>query len=246
MSSDSYPAIREFCEYWRDMPMLQQTFSSLEESFLAGNDACIDAAKCLVEVACKIIVDELDAPELSLKPKGQNPAFGDWVSAAVRVLKLGDDRNSPFARLVSQHHKLTTTLGDLRNSAGPVSHGKDAFLERLSAYHRRSAVISADAIVAFLHQGYLETELNLVRTREPYERFTSKNELIDKWCAYSAVDIEEGLLRVEMALPEDAGIIILDVLPSQLLFQLDRPAYLEALNSSCSAESRRDISGVAS
>jgi len=123
MSPDWYPAIRECCAHWQDAPMLQQTFDALEKSFSADNDACIDSAKCVVEVVCKIIVDELDNPALQIKPKEETPSFGAWMSAAVRALKLSDVRNAAFQKLVSQHHKLTTTLGDLRNDAGPVSHG---------------------------------------------------------------------------------------------------------------------------
>jgi hypothetical protein len=132
MSTDWYPAIRECCAHWQDAPMLQQTFDSLENSFSTDNDACIDSAKCIVEVVCQIIVDELDSPTLPVKPRESSPAFGVWVAAAVRALKLGDIRNAAFQRLISQHHRLTTTLGDLRNDAGPVSHGKDAFIEKLS------------------------------------------------------------------------------------------------------------------
>jgi hypothetical protein len=217
--------------------MLQQTFEALEKSFSADNDACIDSAKCVVEVVCQIIVDELDTPTLHIKPKEETPPFGAWVSAAVRALKLGDTRNAAFQKLISQHHKLTTTLGDLRNDAGPVSHGRDGFIARLSAYHRRAAVLSADAIVAFLHQAYVETELNLVQSREPYERFQTQNEVIDEWCTYVAAEIDDdGLLTVTVKLPNDAGVVVIDANPSQLLFQLDRPAYIEALNAARSAE----------
>jgi len=221
MTPDWYPAIRECCVYWRDAPMLQQTFEALEKSFSTDNDACIDSAKCIVEVVCQIIVDELDSPALQIKPKEENPAFGAWVSAAVHALKLGDVRNSAFQKLISQHHKLTTTLGDLRNDAGPVSHGKDGFIERLSAYHRRAAVLSADAIVAFLHQAYCETELNLLRTREPYDRFPTQNDIIDKWCGYAAAEIDyDGLLSVTVALPSDADSLVIDASPSHFCSSL--------------------------
>jgi Abortive infection C-terminus len=243
MSLDWYPAIRECCIYWRDAPMLQQTFDALEKSFSTDNDACIDSAKCIVEVVCQIIIGELDSPAFQIKPKEENPAFGVWVSAAVRALKLGDVRNAAFQKLISQHHRLTTTLGDLRNDAGPVSHGKDGFIEKLSVYHRRAAVLSADAIVAFLHQAYRETELNLVRTREPYERFASQNEMIDKWCGYAAAEIDDdGLLSVTVALPGDVDSLVIDAAPSQFLFQLDRAAYIEALNAARSAEAFEETS----
>ena len=242
MSTDWYPAIRECCAHWQDAPMLQQTFDFLENSFSTDNDACIDSAKCIVEVVCQIIVDELDSPALQLKLKESSPPFGVWVAAAVRALKLGDVRNVAFQRLISQHHRLTTTLGDLRNDAGPVSHGKDAFIEKLSVYHRRAAVLSADAIVAFLHQAYRETRLNLLRTREPYERFPAQNQLIDKWCHYTVAEIDaDGSLSVRVALPGDESLVFHPT-PSEFLFQFDRTAYIEALNAGHSAEAFENIS----
>lgn len=240
MSLDWYPAIRECCAYWPNAPMLHQTFDALETSFKNDNDACIDSAKCLVEVVCRVIIDELDDPSAPLKPKDENPAFGAWVSAAVRTLKLGDPRDTAFQKLISQHHKLTETLGSLRNGAGPVSHGKEGFIARLSSYHRRAAVLSADAIVAFLHQAYLETELNLVSTREPYEKFEKQNALIDAWCSFAGANIDEDGLEVLLRLPGDKIPIGIRVTPSQLLFSLDRFIYSEALNEAATASASKD------
>jgi hypothetical protein len=194
-------------------------------------------------VICQIIVDELDTPSLQLKPKETAPAFGVWVAAAVRALKLGDVRNAAFQKLISQHHRLTTTLGDLRNDAGPVSHGKDGFIEKLSVYHRRAAVLSADAIVAFLHQAYREAELNLLRSREPYERFSVQNDLIDKWCGYAGAEVnDDRLLSVTVALPGDVDSLVINAMPSEFLFNSDRAAYIEALNAARSAEALENLS----
>lgn len=183
---------------------------------------------------CRVIVDELDDPVRSFKPPEENPAFGAWVSAAVRTLKLGDIRNSAFQKLVSQHHKLTGTLGALRNDAGPVRHGKDAFIARLSSYHRRAAMLSADAIVGFLHHAYIESETNLVRTREPYERFEAFNELIDEWVRLEADVNEDGDLAVTVRFPGGDSIAI-NTTASRFLYQMDRDAYIEARNAARSA-----------
>lgn len=236
MTLDWYPAIRECCAHWPDAPMLRQTFDALEQSFATDNDACIDCAKCVVEVICRVIIEELDDPAGSVKPKEQHPSFGVWVGTAVRVLKLGEVRHDAFQKLISQHHRLTETLGALRNGAGPVSHGKDGFIARLSSHHRRAAVLSADAIVAFLHQAYREAELNLARTREPYERFVAQNELIDRWCPVTAAETDEGSgLEITITLPgDDTPPVVIEVSASQLLFHLDRPAYIEALNAALS------------
>ena len=210
--------------------MLQQTFEELERALAEDNDACIDSAKAIVEVVCQIILQELDSPSNPVRPVEALPTFGAWMSAAVRALKLGDIRHNGFQKLVSQHRKLTDALGDLRNDAGTASHGREGFLQRLSVHHHRSAVLSADAIVTFLHQAYLEAELDLVRTREPYERFDHLHRMIDAQVSLQADVDEEGFLAVDVTLPS-GDVLPLRVEASRLLYQLDREAYVEALNA---------------
>ena len=214
----------------------------LRQRLAEGNDASIDCAKSIVEVFCRIVLDELDSPSSPVRPQAELPSFGEWVSAAVRVLKLGDNQNRLFLKLVSQHHKLTTALGDLRNDSGPVSHGRDAFLARLSDHHRRSAILSADAIVTFLHHAYLEAELDLVQTRLPYEneRLSARHELIDRSVSIEASIDDEGLLNVDINLPGGDS-IPLTIEPSRLLYQIDREAYFEALKASQSYASDGNI-----
>lgn len=230
MNLDWCPGIREACSHWRDAPMLQQTFEELERALAENNDACIDSAKAIVEVVCQIILQELDSPSNPVRPVEALPTFGAWMSAAVRALKLGDVRHNGFQKLVSQHRKLTDALGDLRNDAGTASHGREGFLQRLSVHHRRAAVLSADAIVTFLHQAYLEAELDLVRTREPYERFDHLHGLIDAQVSLQADVDDEGFLTVDVTLPS-GDVLPLRVEASRLLYQLDRDAYVEALNA---------------
>ncbi len=230
MTLDWCPGIRDACSHWRDAPMLQQTFEELERALVENNDACIDSAKAIVEVVCQIILQELDSPSNPVRPVEALPTFGAWMSAAVRALKLGDIRHNGFQKLVSQHRKLTDALGELRNDAGTASHGREGFLQRLSVHHHRAAVLSADAIVTFLHQAYLEAELDLVRTREPYERFDHLHELIDTHVSMQADVDEEGFLTIDVTLPS-GDILPLRVEASRLLYQLDRDAYVEALNA---------------
>lgn len=230
MSMDWCPGIREVCSHWPDAPMLQQTFDELERAFAENNDACIDSSKAIVEVVCQIILQELDSPSNPVRPAEALPTFGAWMSATVRVLKLGDIRHNGFQKLVSQHRKLTDALGELRNDSGTASHGREGFLQRLSVHHHRAAVLSADAIVTFLHQAYLEAELDLVRTREPYERFDHLHELIDANVGLQAGVDEEGYLLVDITLAS-GDLLPLRVEASRLLYQLDRSAYVEALNA---------------
>ena len=237
MSMDWCPGIRDVCSHWKEAPMLQQTYNALEKSVLEGNDACIDCAKSLVEVVCRIIIDEHDSPTNPCKPTEELPSFGTWVSSAVRALRLGENQNTKFLKLVSQHHKLTTALGNLRNDSGPVSHGRDGFLSRLSDHHRRSALLSADAIVTFLHQAYVETELDLIKTRMPYEndRLMERHNSIDNNVALEAVIDDDGTLDVTVRLAT-GDTLDLSIEPSRFLYQIDREAYVEALNAAKSVQ----------
>ncbi len=221
--------------------MLAQTLESLELQFDEQNDGCIDAAKAIVECACRVLIEELDDPSNPIKGwkdspiKGEQPGFKDWVSAAFRMMRLVESKADPFSKVISQHYKLTDALGDFRNAAGPLSHGKEGFAQRLSVHHRRSALLAADALVTFLHSSYLERTPDPVRTLEPYERFADTNEKIDYASAIHVVSAEDGSLDLEIIVGEDERIPI-SVTPSQLLFSIDREAYKLAQNATASIE----------
>ena len=244
MTVDWYPGLREFCRYWSHAEMLQQTFSTLEQEFSGDNDACIDAAKSIVDCACRIIIDELDDPAHPLKPAQADAQTGVLVGIANRLLKLSDIRHRKFADLVKHHNNLTDSLRELRNEAGTVSHGKDGFVARLSVHHRRAAVLSADALVTYLHEAYLEANFNLSQTREPYERFKSFNDLIDKVVSLEAETDEDGDLAVRVRLPS-GDILPITASPSRFLYQMDRAAYIEALNAAQSPPRQPEVSATA-
>lgn len=230
MSSDWYPGIERFCGHWNHAPMLQQTFDTLKQTFAEGHDACIDASKGLVECACRVIIENLDDPSNPIKDwkdspiKAETPGFKDWVSGALRLLNLTESRDDPFSKLLSQHFKLVDALGHFRNMAGPISHGKEGFAHKLSAHHRRAAVLAADALVTFLHEAYLEREPDPVTTLEPYERLPKSNALIDFHVEAEAAGNEDGWLAITLRLPGDET-LDLTVEPSRLLFGVDREAY---------------------
>lgn len=230
MTTDWCPGIREACSHWRDAPMLQQTLEALEQALDQNNDACIDCAKTMVEVVCRVIVESFHTPLAPLKPVQETPSLSDWLSAAVRALKLGDIRDEKFKKLVSSHYKLASALNDLRNQAGPASHGKDPYLERLSIHHRRSAVLAADAIVAFLHKAYLDAQLDPTSSREPWERFADSNALIDAHVGLTVETDDEGMPSLRFLLP-GGDVLPINIEVSRLLYQLDRDAYVEALNA---------------
>jgi hypothetical protein len=204
--------------------MLQHTFETLEREFASENDACIDAAKGLVECACRVLIQELDNPLSPQKPEGTDTPLGQLVGIATRLLELGTVRHRAFADLIKQHNKLTETLRVLRNEAGIVSHGKEGFIDKLSAHHRRSAILAADAIVTFLHEAYLEREPDPIRTLEPYERFAASNALIDSFTAVRTGDADDGIINLAVIMP-GGDEVPLAIETSRLLFGVDREAY---------------------
>lgn len=229
MTLDWCPGIREACEYWRDAPMLQHTFEALQASLENGSDASIDAAKGLVECVCRMVIDQLDDPTSPLKPRDEAP-ITQWVSVAIRLLRPVEVRDRQFADLIKHHNGLAESLRLLRNDAGPLSHGKDGFIQALSIYHRRSAILAADAIVAFLHKAYLDAQLDPISSREPWERFEEENTLIDAHVGL-AVDVEDGDSPTLRFLLPGGDELPIKIEVSRLLYQLDRDAYVEALNA---------------
>ena len=189
-----------------------------------------------MECACRVIIDELDDPAHPIKPTQPDASIGLLVGTANRLLKLSDIRHRKFADLVKHHNNITDALRELRNEAGTVSHGKDGFIARLSAHHRRAAVLSADAIVTYLHEAYLEANFNLSLTREPCERFDTFNDLIDNAVSLEAETDEAGDLNVTIRLPGD-DLLTITATPSRFLYQMDRAAYIEALNAARSVVS---------
>ena len=225
-----YPGIERACQHWRDAAMLQQTYETMVKAFDEENDAVIDAAKSIVEVVCRVIVEEFHSDNDPIRPVQDNPSLGTWMTAAVRALKLGESPDNEFRKLVSSHHKVADALNALRNKAGSVSHGREPYLERLTAHHRRSAVLAADAIVSFLFDEFLgNRNVRLESTREAYESFDEWNEIIDSRTYFvEAVANEDGGLSVEISLP-DGTTFPLEVSPSRLLFGVDREGYKAAL-----------------
>ena len=230
MSADWYPGIQAFCSHWRHAPMLQQTLDTLEREFADDSDASIDAAKALVECACRLLVEELDDPAAPLKPAKSDIPLAELLGLATRMLDLGEVRDRAFATLIKEHNRLADALRVLRNEAGTVSHGKDGFIRKLSVHHRRAALLAADAIVTFLHEAYLERDPDPVLTLEPFERFAESNATIDEYAAIIAEADEDGILRARVLLPNNEE-ITLSVEPSRLLFGVDREAYKLALNA---------------
>ena len=230
MTEAWYPGIKAFCAHWYHAPMLQQTFATFEQEFADEHDGCIDAAKAIVECSCRTLIDELDNPASPRKPTKNDVSLGELLGIATRLLGLSEIRDRAFTNLIKKHNLLSEALRVLRNKAGPISHGKDGFVEKLSVHHRRGAILAADAIVTFLHEAYLEREPDPVRTLEPFERFRESSKLIDRYSRLSAEIDDDGIFQAVVSLPTGDD-VPLTITASELLFGVDREAYKLAANS---------------
>jgi len=230
MTIDWCPGIREACGHWRDAPMLQQTFDAMERNLEQNNDACIDCAKTVVEVVCRVVVESFHTQQAPLKPTQETPSLSDWLTAAIRALKLGDVRDDRFKKLVSSHHKLADALNDLRNKAGPASHGKDPYLARLAEHHRQGRPWKFAAINLLSVGVNIGLSLFFLLYCMKRHNMGQSNALIDAHVGL-AVDAEDGDSPTLRFLLPGGDELPINIEVSRLLYQLDRGAYVEALNA---------------
>ena len=237
------PAFRTACERWPDAPNLQQHYRDLARTWEEEGSSVIELTKSFLECVCWTVLNELDAP----KPDSSTPTTTELLSCVLDALGLRNQRGvGPLGKVISGHNKLVEGLNELRNQDGTVAHGKDGFLDAISTRHARVYLLSADSVIALILSAYDGKEPNLRTTRESPERFRHLNQRIDVGCALDAeVDLEDGVLVVRVQAgtqpPEEA--IELRVPPSELLYHLDRQAYvsvLEALGGRAPAEKEEE------
>jgi len=228
---DIAPAFRAACERWPNAQNLQQHYNDLVRTYEENGSSLIELTKSFLEAVCWTILCELGAK----RPNSSTPTTTELLSCVLDALGLRNQRGvGPLGKVISGHNKLAEGLNELRNQDGSVAHGKDGFLDAISSCHARVYLLSADSIIALILSAYDGKEPNLLTTREPPDRFGHLNERIDAGCALNAeVDMEESALVVRVLAgaqtPDEA--IELRVPPSELLYHLDRQAYLSVLEA---------------
>ena len=228
---DIVPAFRAACERWPHAPNLQQHYNDLARTYEEDGSSLIELTKSFLEAVCWTVIRELRATP----PDSATPTTTELLSCVLNALGLRNQRGvGPLGKVISGHNKLAEGLNEMRNQDGSVAHGKDGFLDAISSRHTRVYILSADSVIALILSAYDGKEPNLLTTREPPDRFRHLNDRIDEGCALDAeVDMEEGILVVRVQAgaqtPEEA--IELRVPPSELLYHLDRQAYLSVLEA---------------
>jgi hypothetical protein len=140
-----------------------------------------------------------------------------------------------FDRALSAYFRLSDDLSDVRNHCGPVVHGKDGFLDDIDGDLCTAFLIVGNSLLGIVLSALEGTQPDIIHTREPYERFRILNERIDKSVSVGAFvdddNEDESPTVVATIRTSAAEEIRLELEPSRLLYETDRQAYLEVLES---------------
>ena len=227
---DIAPAFRAARDRWPDAPNLQQHYDDLARTFEENGSSLIELTKSFLEMVCLTVINELGATP----PTSSSPTTSELLSCVLDALDLRNQRGAgALGKVISGHNKLADGLAELRNQDGTVAHGKDGFLDAISNRHARVYLLSADTIITLILNAFDGKEPSLLHTREPPDRFRHLNQRIDAGCALDAEVDETGtlVLRVLAGPQSEDDAIELRVAPSELLYYLDRQAYVSVLDA---------------
>jgi hypothetical protein len=228
---DFTPNFLKAKERWLDAPLLASHYDAIVESYKGSGHDIIATSKSFVECVCRIILGEFGKPEPA---SDSNTTY--LLSRALKAVGLANTKGaSRLDDILTAHNKMADALSFVRNNYDAGAHGKDGFLDTLNTNECRAYLITADSLVAILLGAYEGREPDLRFTREPYERFAHLHDRVDRSVSIRAsIDSDSGadtlvVVFSSQYLPDE---IELRLEPSELLYALDRTAYLELLVSS--------------
>lgn len=225
------PQFRRAKDRWPDAPTLAGHYQAVLASNSGNGYGLIGTCKSFIESVCLTILGEFGKSMPS-----SDPSTTEMLVEALKVLGLQNTKGaSKFDKVLSAHNKLADALSEMRNHHDPVVHGKDGFLDILTANECRAFLITSDTILALLLAAHDGTEPDLQYTREPYDRFIHLHERVDRSVEVDAqIEDDEDRQMVVLNLRTNnlRDGIQLRVEPSRLLYAIDRTAYVELLASS--------------
>jgi hypothetical protein len=170
------PNYRRAQQRWPDAPMLAKCCEALNACFDGNAHGMVEQVKAFIESVCLTIMGEFREPMPS-----STPSTTDLLVAALSPLGLRNSKGaSKLDKILSGFNRLADALTEMRNENGPIAHGKDAFLDGLTADHARAFVHAGDAILGVLLSAFEGKQPDLSVTREPYESFPHLNDRIDR------------------------------------------------------------------
>lgn len=225
---DIAPAFREAANRWPDAPNIQAHYADLVSTFESNGSSLIELCKSFLEMVCITIVTELNKD----LPASSRPTTTQYLGCALDALGIRSQRgSSALGTILSGYNKLSNGLSDIRNQEGSVGHGKDGFIAAISDRHSRVYLLSADAIIALLLQAYDGVDPSILKTRESHDRFSRFNEKIDAATMVDAKVDEDGVVELSFRAGTLEDGFDLRVPASELLYYLDRQAYVDVLDA---------------
>jgi hypothetical protein len=221
------PSLKRPLVRWPNAPNLAARYDDLREGFHRGTDSVVEFCKGYLETVAITITKELG------KTPPTNGSLTEYVKAARDALGIEQAPGaSQISKVLSSHNRMADALNALRNQEGTVAHGKDGYLDQMSEYHRRVYLLTADTIVSLLMEAYEGTQPSIRYTRDPHERFDHLNKRLNQNMSVATnVDDDDGSILLTFGGGERLEKFTLRFPPSQLLFDLDREAYLAALEA---------------
>lgn len=221
------PNYRRAQRRWATAPLLRAHYEALATCWTDTGHGLVEYVKSFVECVCRTILAERGSSDVG------HATSTTLLILALESLGLHNSKGAhAIDKILSAFNKLSDALAEVRNQQGPIAHGKNGFVEPLSADHKRIVVHVGDAILGLVLARYEGTEPDLLSTHEPYESLRHLHVRID-----DAVDVEVDvdddeepvMLVVSLRIAEEA--ITVHVEPSRLLYETDRKAYVEVLRS---------------
>ena len=202
---------------------IERQVTAIEDALDTVPDFAFDLCKALIESICKTMLADLGRPA---NPRWEAPELFRETTNRLSLLPP-DHPNASAARdsiEKTMRGLLTTVYGlcELRNSYGMASHGRDTFTARLGLRQATLAAQAADTIAAFLYTSHRDSLVRMPGARVYYDDHADFNDALDR-------DYE--LIRI-------GG---LELLPSRVLFHVDKNAYRVALAEFAEERLREDV-----
>ncbi len=208
-------------ERWPDAPNLQSHYQSVKKSFEENRNDLLEQMKSFLEMVCITILNELG------KDIPSNSDTTHIVRVTLDALGVRNQRGaSEFDKVLSALHRMTDALTSVRNHAGGVAHGKDGFLDVIQKNHALMYVLATNTVLSVIMESFDGVSPDLRVTREPYERFNHLHRKIDDSINVDTNVDEDGTLIVTVYAENEYP---LRIPPSQLLYAVDRQAYIDIL-----------------
>ena len=204
------------------LEMIEQQVRAIEDAIERVPDFAFDLSKTLIESVCKTILEDIGRPA---EPAWDAPKIMRETATNLAILPPGHPNGAKardsLRKTLNGLHTTVQGLCQLRNNYGLSSHGRDGFSARLDLRHATLAAQAADTIVSFLYRIHRDALMRTPGTRVYYEDHDDFNE---------AFDLENEAIRLGN----------LELLPSRVLFHVDREAYRASLDEYLTEAARPD------